>query len=252
MNIFLSYPVLGKPELNSMFSLYQSILTCKEHRVRLYANLGDSLIQRVRNVHLSVFLHEFPECDYFMSIDSDLNILNSLPSNNIFSKLIAHDKDFVGGLYAIKKQGVRRSSSITMDGTQPQFNSGLAEMRWLSSGCWCIKRSAVEKMYEAYKDELLYIGDDNAAGKKIIGLYNCIMYDLSKGGFKDIAAPGVKLLSEDWSLCQRWLDLGGKIYADTSIALSHIGSCDYNLWDVEPVKVQKPNLPPAGFDLAKV
>jgi hypothetical protein len=250
--IFLSYPVLGKPELNSVFSVYQSILSCHKHQVRLYMNLNDSLIQRVRNCHVSAFLNEFPECDYFMSIDSDLNILNAYPNNNIFSKLIDHDKDFVGGLYAIKKPGVKRSSSIAMDGSNPEFDSGLKEMRWLSSGCWCIKRSAIEKMYNAYKDELLYDGDDNFSGKKVIGLYNCMLYDVTKEDFPNNSqVPFRKLLSEDWSLCERWKQIGGKIYADTSIVLNHIGSYDYTLWDVEVVKSQKSNVPPAGFNLPK-
>lgn len=246
--IFLSVPILGKPCLQMIYSMYQAILSCPEHKVRVYFNQNDSLISRVRNVHMSVFLNEFAECDYFMSLDSDIEIVNSYPNNNIFSKLIAHDKDFVGGLYAIKKPGVRRCSSITMDGRPPEFDAGLTEMRWLSSGCWCIKRSAVEKMVKAYP-ELAYDGDDNASGKKIHGLYIPMLYDLKEGDFPNIPLPFRKYLSEDWSFAERWKTIGGKIYADTSIVLKHIGEHNYTLWDVEVVKTQKPNLPPPGFDL---
>lgn len=254
-NIFLSVPILGKPELKHMYSMYQAILSCTNHKVRLYFNENDSLISRVRNVHMSVFLNEFPECDYFMSLDSDIEIINAYPNNNIFTKLIAHDKDFVGGLYAIKKPGVRRSSSITMDGTLPGFDTGLKEMRWLSSGCWCIKRSAVEKMVNAYP-ELAYDGDDNASGKKIYGLYIPMLYDLKENDFPSIQLPFRKYLSEDWSWCERWKNIGGKIYADTSIVLKHIGKCDYTIWDVEvvrsssaPLQRSNVNVPPPGFDL---
>jgi hypothetical protein len=56
--------------------------------------------------------------------------------------------------------------------------------------------------------------------------------------------------------CERWKAIGGKIYADTSIALSHIGKFNYKLWEVEVSKTNpnlssKPNLPPPGFDLPK-
>ena len=250
--IFLSIPVMDKPELQHLYTVYQAILSSK-HRVRIYFNQNDSLISRVRNAHMSEFYYNFPTCDIFMSLDSDLEILNCYPNNNIFDKLVEHDKDFVGGLYAIKKPGVRRSSSITMDGKTAEFDSGLVEMRWLSSGCWCIKRGAVEKIINAYP-ELKYDGDDNMAGKKMHALYMPMLYNLKENDFPNIKLPMLKYLSEDWSWCERWKDIGGKIYADTSIVLKHHGKCDYTLWDVEMVRTQKPpanNLPLPGFDLPK-
>lgn len=248
--IFLSIPVLDKPELTMMYSMYQAILSCREHQVRVYFNSSDSLISRVRNVHVSTFYYDFPECEYFMSLDSDIEILNAYTSNNIFTKLISHGKDFVGGLYAIKKPGVRRCSSITYNGQHPSFDSGLVEMKWLSTGCWCIHRSVIKRMIEAYP-ELTYDGDDNAAGKKIHGLYIPMLYDLKEGDFGDtpVVLPFRKYLSEDWSFANRWKAIGGKIFADTSIVLKHIGKADYLMWDVELVKTTKPQPPPAGFDL---
>jgi len=261
--IFVSVPILGRPELKMIYSLYQSIFTCKEHQVRLYFNENDSLISRVRNAHISTFINEYKDCDYFMSIDSDLEIINCYGTNNIFSKLVAHDKDFVGGLYALKKPGTPVSSSIPDSGNmeKPQFDSGLMKMKWLSSGCWCIKRSVIEKMVAAYP-ELTYDGDDNMAYKKVHGLYIPFIADLTNenGTFK-------KYLSEDWAFAHRWKAIGGEIYADTSIVLKHIGTFPYSLWNVEVVAAKKdeakpsidvkqPNgsvfsLPPAGFDLTK-
>lgn len=251
--IFLSIPVHGQPELQHIYSVYQSILCCRQHQVRLYFNSNDSLISRVRNVHISTFLHDFPECDYFMSIDSDIEIVNAYPNNNIFNKLIAHDVEFAGGLYATKKPGARICSSISVDGKTPEFDSGLIEMRWLSTGCWCLKRSVVEKMVAAYP-ELTYDGDDNASGKKVHGLYVPMLYDLKEDDFPHVQLPFRKYLSEDWSFAQRWKQIGGKIYADTSIVLKHIGKHDYTLWDLEVVKTKKevtPNLPEPGFDLSR-
>ena len=245
-NIFLSVPVLNRPELKMMYSTYQAILSCRNHKVRIFFNSNDSLISRVRNVHISAWYNEFPEYEYFMSFDSDIEIVNCYPNSNIFTKLIEHDLDFVGGLYAVKQPGPRRSSSITIDGIDPDFDTGLKEMTWLSSGCWCIKRSAVKKMIEAYP-ELTYDGDDNATGKDIYGLYIPMIYNV-----KDAKGPTFKkYLSEDWSFNQRWRDIGGKIYADTSIALRHIGKVNYTIWDFEVVKNEGPQIPPAGFDLEK-
>lgn len=252
-NIFLSVPIMNCPELKMIYSMYRAILSCKDNKVRLYFNENDSLISRVRNVHLSAFLYDYPECDYFMSLDSDIEMLNVYDSNNIFSKLVSHNLDFVGGLYAIKRPGPLACSSIAASGNIPAFDSGLEEMKWMSTGCWCLKRSAIEKMVEAYP-ELMYDGDDNATGKKICGLYIPMLYDLQKGDFpeqQNVKLPFKKYLSEDWSFCQRWKAIGGKLYADTSIVLKHIGKIDYALYNVELVKVPKngPVPPSPGFDL---
>jgi len=247
--IFLSVPILGRPELKMIYSMYRSILSTRKHQIRLYFNEGDSLISRVRNVHMSQFLYNYTECDYFMSWDSDIETLNAFTENNIFDKLIEADKDFVGGLYAIKKPGVVRCSSISMGGeANIQFDSGLIPMRWLSSGCWMIKRKAVEKMAEAYP-ELTYDGDDNAAGQVVHGLYIPYIYEMTPKEFPQIDKPFKKYLSEDWAMCARWKDIGGEIWADTSIVLKHHGVISYDLFNVE-MQV-KTNPPPVGFDLEK-
>ena len=78
MNIFLSIPILDRPEYSMIHSTYQAILSCKEHRVRIFTNLNDSWISRVRNVHMSIFINDYPDYDYFCSIDSDIEIVNNL------------------------------------------------------------------------------------------------------------------------------------------------------------------------------
>jgi hypothetical protein len=285
--IFLSVPILDKPEFKMVYSMYQAILSCREHKVRLFVNENDSLISRVRNVHMSLFLEEYKQCDYFISIDSDLEILNCYHTNNLFTKLISHDKEFVGGLYALKQNiSAAKASSIPLDPAVDRagipFDKGLIPMRWLSAGCWCLKRSAIEKMANAYP-ALDYVGDDNVTGKPIHGLYNPDIFEIedvaSKQKFK-------KYLSEDWAFCERWRKIGGEIYADTSVVLRHIGKFPYTLWNVEvvarkvdeppteqpkpvvpekpliipkgpqnippPPSFNKPSLPPPGWDLQNV
>lgn len=238
--IFVSVPVLGRPELKMMYSMYQAIYTCKEHQIRLFFNENDSLISRVRNAHISSFLNDYKDCDYFMSLDSDLEIVNCYPGNNIFTKLVSHNLDFVGGIYALKREGPPRSASIAEDlNANFKFDSGLREMKWLSSGCWCLKRSAVERMAESYPD-LIYDGDDNMSGKKLHGLYIPFV--------KEITLPNgniiKKYLSEDWAYCARWKDIGGQIFADTSIVLRHIGQYPFSMFNVsvEPVPQTPPPL----------
>lgn len=244
--IFLSVPILERPELHFMYSMYMAVSTSRNHQVIAHYTENDSLISRVRNCHMSEFLFDprFRECSHFMSIDSDLEIVNCFSNNNIFDKLISHDLDFVGGLYAtknIRSDGVIRSSSVPINSSKEiEFNSGLIEMKWLSAGCWCIKRTAVEKMAESYP-ELLYDGDDIMYGKKIYGFYIPEIVELEENGIKF-----KKMLSEDWSYCNRWTKIGGKIFADTSIVLRHYGKKVYNMFNVA---VETRQVPSPGFDL---
>lgn len=231
--IFLSMPVSGRPELQTMCSLFSSMVTSK-HQVILHSTENDSLISRIRNSHISTFWDDYKDCDYFFSLDSDLEIIDA-HKNNIFDKLISHDKEFVGALYALKNPLEKKCSSFTITGhNKIAYNIGLIEMMWLSTGCWCLKRSAVEKMINAYP-ELTYTGDGVMSNKKVYGLYIPFIKDLG-GGIK-------KYLSEDWAFADRWENLGGKIYADTSIVLKHIGKYSYGLWD-NTIKTPEP-----GFDL---
>jgi hypothetical protein len=230
--IFLSLPVAGRPELKTMYSLFSSMLTSK-HEVKLYSTENDSLISRVRNTHVSVFLEEHKDYDYFFSLDSDLEIVNCQHSDNIFDKLINHNKDFVGGLYALKNHDEIKCSSFAINGSNKiQLDTGLIEMQWLSTGCWCLTRKMVEKMANAFPD-LVYTGDGQMAGKKMYGLYVPFIKDLGNGV--------KKYLSEDWAFADRWKSLGGKIYADTSIKLIHYGKYPYKLWQ-EKIQLTGPKI----------
>lgn len=255
--IFLSIPILEKPDFKMIYSTYQAILSSGKHQVRMYVNENDSLISRVRNVHLSTFLNDYPDYDYFCSIDSDIEIVNCFATNNIFNKLIDADKDFIGGLYALKQfEKPPMCSSIPLDTNMNRsnipFNKGIIEMLWLSSGCWMIKRSVIEKMVEAYP-ELTYVGDDNVAGKPIHGLCIPAIFEVESNGKKF-----KKYLSEDWAFAHRWKQIGGKIHADTSIVLRHLGKIPYQLWNIEVGTRKKEDmskiengLPQPGFDLQK-
>lgn len=226
--ILVSLPVLGRPHLRMIQSLYSAINSCKEHEIAIHSSENDSLISRVRNVHISTFINDYEDFDYFVSIDSDLEIVNKYSTNNIFTKLVSHDAQFVGGLYALKKDGEVLCSSVPMDrDRKPKFNSGLKQMLWLSTGCWCLKRDMVLKMISAYP-ELTYDGDDNMSNKKVYGLYIPMLKTFNNAGKET-----KKYLSEDWSFTERWRALGGQIFADTSIALNHFGEKSHPLWDVE-------------------
>jgi len=231
-SIFLSVPVHERPEMACMMALFKA-MTTTSHKVVFQQLEGDSLISRARNVHISVFLES--KCDWFCSIDSDLDIVNCFRGDNFFDRLVAHDVEFCGGLYALKDSRKRAMSSVAWSGDPlPKFNSGLVRMRWLSTGMWCLRRDGVEKMCRSYP-ELEYDADVHTPGKKCWGFYIPLLAEYGHKDFSNIPEGKTfkKYLSEDWGYCHRWSAIGGEIWADTGIVLKHIGKFPYALYDVE-------------------
>ena len=81
-----------------------------------------------------------------------------------------------------------------------------------------IKRNVFENLFEAFPSTK-YTDDVNFLTEK----ENEFAYALFDCGVEE-----GHYLSEDWMFCHRWTKLGGKIYIDISINLSHTGIEDYN------------------------
>jgi hypothetical protein len=83
-----------------------------------------------------------------------------------------------------------------------------------------IRRQALEAMIEHYP-ELRYAHEHKAAdplegSRWRSALFNC-MIDQATGFY----------LSEDYSFCRRWTDMGGEIWVDYKSRLDHVGVTIY-------------------------
>jgi hypothetical protein len=216
------YPCLGNCVPDSLASVYETLITAIPNGIigDVHITKGESLIQRSRNNALHYFYNE-TSADYFISIDSDIQILNCLPDNNAFVKLIqlAEEKDGIsGGIYSIKSimsDGTVRPASVPIETDTPIPHDTIVEMENIATGCLCVKRDVIKDMFAKNKSEV-YDGDGDMHGKKICGLYNL--------KYKNMPNGNKKLLSEDWSFCQRAKDSGYSLWADSSIYLLHHGS----------------------------
>jgi len=88
----------------------------------------------------------------------------------------------------------------------------LVEVGTLGTGFMLVKRTVFEQMIEAgaqkYTDA---IGLSSVENDNQYDFFNCTID--SQGRY----------LTEDWSFCRKWRELGGQIWADTSIPLVHVG-----------------------------
>jgi hypothetical protein len=215
---------------------------------------NDSLITRARNNLVAKAMND-PHVTHMIFIDNDITWE---PVDII--KLIISDKPFVGGVYPLKKYNWEK---LIHDPQNP-FNSNviqsllnkkkegplrelvsdtdyirhhllkyninflspdmkieknnLTKVRHLATGFMMLKRSVIEKMSTAfpstkYKDDVHFLTEEE--NRYAYALFDC---GVEEGHY----------FSEDWLFCHRWTKMGGEVWIDVSIRLSHQGLENYD------------------------
>jgi hypothetical protein len=217
--------------------------------------LKSSLVTQGRNLCVAEFLNHEDKYTHLLFIDSDIDFdhkpifkmlefdkdIISLPYpmkllswDKIWRRLntkedaISNEKDLAtaGFTFPVK---VEDPNSITVD-------KGLMELTHAPTGCMLIKRNVFEKMIKEYPHLEIY-QPTNINGKEV---KKDNMYNL----FDTLHDPKTKrYFGEDFGFCQRWTDIGGKVYAYIDAPITHVGEYCYkgrfrdDLWQAgRPVK----------------
>lgn len=167
---------------------------------------NESLVTRARCSTAAKFLAYEPKSTHLMFIDADIGFE---PVEII--KLLLANKDVVGGLYPKKTLPIQ----YVVNKIENSVTEGsLVTVANLGTGFMLIKRSVIEKMIQKYPD---WHYQDKVG---LDAMYDPFKYNL----FQSVVDPDTKeLLSEDYFFCKTWRDMGGEIWADLSIQLSHSG-----------------------------
>jgi hypothetical protein len=190
---------------------------------------NESLIERGRNILVKRFL-QTPGFTHFMFIDADIGF-----NPHSVIRLLEFDKDVTSAVYPKKSinwervrneiasgssEDVRQMGldfNINIVASQPPVN-GFVQVLDVATGFLMLKREVIERMYEHYKEELFAVND--IAGQNVddyIAIFACMIDPVSK-----------RFLSEDYSFCRRYQQLGGIVWADVTTPLSHTGTHIYS------------------------
>ena len=168
--------------------------------------VNESLITRGRNSLVAKMMGSSFDPTHLIFIDVDIGF-----DETALIKLLLADKDVVGGLYPKKGLPI----DYVVNGIPGCKSEGsLLQVRNIGTGFMCIKKEVLEKMFIKYS-HLKYktrIGLDERLDQYTYALFDCVVDPESND-----------YLSEDYVFCKRWVDMGGKIWADTSIVLDHSG-----------------------------
>tara|TARA_B100001057_G_scaffold486358_1_gene567433 strand:+ start:245 stop:1306 length:1062 start_codon:yes stop_codon:yes gene_type:complete len=240
-HLFVATPayggLVGEAYLKSMVKLG---IIFKQYNLNftLATIANESLITRGRNTLVSMFMAE-PKFTDMIFIDADIHF-EAESILKLWSKLCNGDNevDIVVGSYPKKMinwKGIRNvidrdnipaeemerhQASYVLnikadpDGRIPMRN-GLIPVYDAGTGFMMYKRSVIQKMMDKWPD-LHYKNDLNTDAK-----FDPYMYAL----FDTIIDPTTRrYLSEDYTFCRRWQELGGTIWMDPSIDLDHQGT----------------------------
>jgi hypothetical protein len=173
---------------------------------------NESLISRARNTLVAKFLSN-PQSTHLMFVDADIG----WEPWHLLVMLNA-DKDVIGGLYPMKSLPVRWVVN-GVEGGETSEDGNLLEVSKTGTGFMLVKRHVFEKL------------DNHPAVKPFnndIGLPKELDQHLKT--YYDTAVRENRYYSEDWTFCENWRDLGGKIWVDKRVLLKHTGTYvfDYN------------------------
>jgi len=240
-HIFIATPCyggqIGEPYFRSMMRL---AILCNKYDIQYTVSTlaNESLITRGRNTLVSFFM-DHPEATHLFFIDADIEF-----DPNDLLRMVAYDKPITVGAYPKKAinwgsiiEAARKNDKETPETIeghssnyvvnfdfvkdeegnpipQIQITDNLIKLKDAGTGFMCIKKDVIKQMFEKFP-ETKYANDinvDQRFEKHMYALFDCIIDPESR-----------RYLSEDYTFCRRWQQMGGEVYLDPRTALNHVG-----------------------------
>lgn len=161
------------------------------------------------------------DCSDLLMFDNDMSW-----DAESFMRLICHPVDFVGGAYRKKLQNPQTGElevkwaidfladeNGEINGSDPE--NGLLEVRRLPGGFLRVTRRAIQKMINECGVPEYEI--ENSAGKMLT------IHRLFSNEW-----DGKQEVGEDYTFCDRWRQIGGKVWCDPELKIGHHGLAAYH------------------------
>ena len=213
-------------------------LECMKRNILLsFSLLKSSLVTQGRNLCVAEFLNHEDQYDHLLFIDSDIDF----NSETIF-KMLEADKDIIACPYPMKTFDTEKiwrkihetdmiksekdllpagyMYPIKIGKNELIMDNGVIEVTHAPTGCMLIKRKVIETMIEKHPELEIYQPTViNGKETKKENFYN--LFDT----LHDVETK--RYFGEDFGFCQRWTDLGGKVYIYAMDYITHVGDHQY-------------------------
>jgi len=180
---------------------------CHELRIPLATHTirNESLIHRARNRILRDFADS--TCSHLIFIDADIGF-----DGRDVLRLLAHDRKMAGATYAKKNRDRYDPALVPLPGPSQVTDGELIEVSCLPGGFLVIHRDVIHQLTGAHRNAW-YWDHHGDHRRQIHDLTACYIDPDSR-----------VMWSEDYALCMRWRALGGQVWLDPNIQLTHNGT----------------------------
>ena len=178
---------------------------------------NESLISRARNTLVAKFLNT-ENSTHLVFIDADIGWE---PWHLLL--LINHDVDVIGGLYPMKSLPVRWVVNGVENGAVSE-DGNVVEVSKTGTGFMVVKRHVFDKLQQ--HPAVVPFKND-------IGLPQEL--DPHMRTYYDTDVREGRYYSEDWTFCENWRDLGGKVWVDKRVLLKHTGTYTFDYQTQQPL-----------------
>lgn len=232
VKLYLATPCYGC-QLNLAFltSVLNLQAACVQRGYECYVDFigNESLVERARNILVARFLES--DATHLLFIDADIGFR----AESVF-RLVEADKDVATAVYPKKAVDWNLVKAKLAEGSQEpvyqmglDFNINIANSREpvtngfvkvldSATGFMLIKRAVLERMVAHFRDELHCVNDiPGQTIRDYVAIFACMIDPDTR-----------RFLSEDYSFCRRYQQLGGEIWVDITTPLAHIGTNIFN------------------------
>ena len=206
---------------------------CREKNIKIDYEFcyNESLIPRARNTLAGLFYNK-TDYTHLLFLDADIQF-----NEEDIIKMLDYDKPLVGGVYPKKSINwekitelvnknneneltceniqaiIKNCVVILLDDPAINLNDDFIETRYTGTGILLIQRIVLDKMRESFPNDVYTAGDK----LRTTDFFRYFDTELKDGIY----------LSEDYWFCDRWRQLGGKVYLYTKFRCKHWGTYAY-------------------------
>lgn len=217
--VWLALPAYtGQIHLGTMRAILNDlgVMGARGDRVTILDECGNGLIGDARALMAAKFMAATShDDDALVMIDQDV-----MWEAGKLAALVDKPVDLRVGIYPARHDPI--SFYVRWDQSSPQLMSskatGLLKIAGAPAGLMVISRRMLRLMTEHYKDLNFFCAA--APNETVCGLFEAYW-------MRDVEMPNGKRgnvkLGEDYSFCQRWIDMGGEVWVDPRIKMGHVG-----------------------------
>ncbi len=216
-NVMVATPVARDPTIQYLVSLLKTFAAFTDLGIKHRAEFitGSSNLPRARNGLVARFLAS--ECTDLLMIDDDMGW-----NANSAVRLLASDKPFIAAAGRKKNQRpnsdpaawcaqwLREQESVDHD------DMGAVKVARVGGAFAKIERGVFEKLIAAHP-EWKHLGHEEMTAEQHACYHQFFRFDTESN----------QEIGEDYLFCDRWRAIGGEVWVDPSIELTHMGPMPY-------------------------